>query len=228
MILFLLAIAVFIALHSVPAIPGIRQRLIDRLGRRAYLGLYSLASLISLIWVFHAAFQLDYVELWPQAAWQAYFPIILTPIAFFLLFAGLMSPNPLSITARRSGAKPGAISAVTRHPALWGFLLWAIGHVVANGDLRSVMLFGILALFSIFGMVMAERRARRKADATLDAVRATTSILPFVAIAQRRARLALDMPMLFALSVSAILTAWMLLGGHAALFGADPLAMTAI
>ena len=90
------------------------------------------------------------------------------------------------------------------------------------------MLFGILARFSIFGMVMAERRARRKADATLDAVRATTSILPFVAIAQRRARLALDMPMLFALSVSAILTAWMLLGGHAALFGADPLAMTAI
>lgn len=228
MILFLLAIAVFIALHSIPAIPGIRQRLIDLLGRRTYLSLYSLASLVSLIWVFHAAFQLDYVELWPQAAWQAYFPIILTPIAFFLLLAGLMSPNPLSITARRNGTGPGAISAITRHPALWGFLLWAIGHLVANGDLRSVMLFGILALFSIFGMVIAERRARRKADATLDKARAMTSILPFVAIAQRRARFALDMPMLLALTVSAVLTAWMLLGGHAALFGADPLAMTAI
>lgn len=228
MILFLLAIAVFIALHSIPAIPGIRQRLIDLLGRRTYLSLYSLASLVSLIWVFHAAFQLDYVELWPQSAWQAYFPIILTPIAFFLLLAGLMSPNPLSITARRNGTRPGAISAITRHPALWGFLLWAIGHLVANGDLRSVMLFGILALFSIFGMVMAERRARRKADATLDKARAMTSILPFVAIAQRRARFALDMPMLLALTVSAVLTTWMLLGGHAALFGADPLAMTAI
>ena len=96
--------------------------------------------------------------------------------------------------------------------------------------LRGVVsiLFGILALFSIFGMVMAERRARRKADATLDKARAMTSILPFVAIAQRRARFALDMPMLLALTVSAVLTAWMLLGGHAALFGADPLAMTAI
>nr|WP_210319153.1 NnrU family protein [Devosia faecipullorum] len=226
--MFLLAIAVFIALHSVPAIPGIRQRLIEFLGRRTYLGLYSLASLLSLIWVFHAAFRLDYFELWPQEAWQAYFPIILTPVAFFLLLAGLMSPNPLSITARRNGAKSGAISAITRHPALWGFLLWAIGHVVANGDLRSVMLFGILTLFSIFGMVMAERRARRNADTDLDRARENTSILPFVAIAQRRARFTLDMPMLVALILSALLTAWMLLGGHAALFGADPLAMTTI
>ena len=225
---FLLALALFLALHSVPAIPTIRQGLIDRLGRRAYLAAYSLASLAALAWVFHAAFGLDYVELWPPAAWQAYFPIILTPIAFFLLIAGLISPNPLSVSFRRGAARPGAITAITRHPVLWGFLLWALGHFIANGDLRSLILFGVFALFSLFGIVMAERRVRKNADKALNDLRNSTSIIPFAAIVQRRSRFAIDMPMIAALVLAAALTAWMLLGGHAALFGVDPLAMTAI
>lgn len=228
MIQFLSALALFLLLHSVPAIPAIRQFLVARLGRRLYLALYSLASLLTLGWVFHAALQLDYIELWPPAAWQAWFPILLTPIAFFLLLAGLLSPNPASVTLRRAAGRPGAILAISRHPVLWGFLLWTAGHIVANGDLRSLMLFGVFALFSIFGMVMAERRSGRKADPALQELLNSTSILPFAAILQGRNRLRLDAAMILALGISGLLTTWLLLGGHAALFGADPLAMTGI
>jgi uncharacterized membrane protein len=228
LIQFVLSLAVFLALHSVPAIPAIRQGLIARLGRRTYLIAYSIASLLALGWVFHAGFQLDYVEIWAPSAWQAWFPLILTPIAFFLLIAGLISPNPTSVTLRRHGDQVGTIVAITRHPVLWGFLLWAFGHIVANGDLRSLILFGVFALFSLFGMVMADRRTKKKADPRAQDVQGSTSILPFAAIVQGRTQLRVDRAMIIALVISAVLTAWMLVGGHAVLFGADPLLMTQI
>jgi uncharacterized membrane protein len=120
------------------------------------------------------------------------------------------------------------VVSITRHPVLWGFLLWAFSHVIANGDLRSLLLFGTFALFAIFGMITTERRLQRKKPEILAALSGTTSILPFLAIAQRRTHLRFDQQMLIALLATAALTAVLLLGGHAALFGADPLAMAAI
>lgn len=222
---FLAAMGVFLALHSVPAIPAIRQTLVARLGCGPYLVLYSLASIASLTWVFFAAFALDYVELWPPAAWQAWIALILSPVALFLLVAGLISPNPGSITFRRGETRPGAVVAITRHPVLWGFVLWSGSHVLANGDLRSLMLFGVLGLFAVMGIVMTERRSRRRLEPTWSELAETTAILPLAAILAGRARVRFDTPMLIALLVAVLVTLALLLGGHAALFGADPLAL---
>lgn len=224
---FLLALALFLALHSIPAIPPIRAGLVAIAGRRAYLFVYSLASVASLAWVFHAAFALDYVELWPPAPWQAWIAVALVPVALFLLIAGLISSNPLSISFRRRESRPGAIVSITRHPVLWGFFLWALGHVVANGDLRSLLLFGSLGLFAIMGMAITERRNRRRLGAEWATAIASSSVLPFVAIVQRRARLNLDRALLASLAAAMALTAVLLAGGHAALFAADPLLMAA-
>lgn len=221
---FLLALAVFLALHSVPAIPAIRQTLVGRLGRRLYLVLYSIVSLVTLGWVFHAALRLDYVPLWDPAPWQAWVALIASPIALFLLVAGLISPNPASITFRRGDATRGAITTITRHPVLWGFLLWAFGHLVANGDLRSLMLFGAFGLFALFGMLMAERRGSKRNPAWGEII-APTSIVPFAAVVAGRARLRIDRSMIIGFVIALALTTWLLSGGHAALFGADPLAM---
>lgn len=219
---FIVSLLVFLALHSVPVIPAIRQKLIKTLGRRTYLILYSLASLAALGWVFRAALRLDYVELWSPEPWHAWLPIILSPLAFFLLVTGLISPNPVSISFRRGDHQPGAVVSITRHPVLWGFFLWAVGHVIPNGDLRSLMLFGVLALFSVFGMVMNERRNR------LNPLLDSTSVIPFAAVLRGQTKLRIDTAMLVAFLTAAALTTWLLLGGHAVLFGADPLAMAGV
>jgi uncharacterized membrane protein len=224
---FLAAMGLFLALHSVPAIPPIRQILVTRLGRGLYLALYSLASLASLTWVFYAAFNLDYVEIWSPAAWQAWIALTLSPVAFFLIVAGLFSPNPVSITFRRGDAPPGAILAITRHPVLWGFILWSGSHVVANGDVRGVMLFGALGLFAAIGILMTERRGRRRLGEAWPGLAAATSVLPLAAIAFGRARFRFDIPMLVAVLAATLATVGLLWGGHAALFGADPLALAA-
>jgi uncharacterized membrane protein len=220
-----LALVVFVALHSVPALPALRARLIGLLGRRLYLIAYSLVSLASLAWVFYAALRVDYIPLWDPAPWQAWVTLVLTPIGLFLLLAGLFTPNPLSISVRCAGTAPGAIVDVTRHPVLWGFMLWAASHIVPNGDVRSLVLFGALLLFALAGIPLTDRRARKRLGDDWPALAARTSILPFAAIISRRAHFRLDGPMLAALLLTALIAAWFLTGGHALLFGADPLAL---
>ncbi|MCR6670579.1 NnrU family protein [Devosia ginsengisoli] len=223
---FLLALALFLALHMVPAIPALRAKLVATMGRRAYLVVYSLVSLLTLAWLFHAALQLDFVPLWDPAPWQAWFPLVLTPIALVLLLAGLTSPNPASITLRKPDLKPGAITTVTRHPVLWGFALWAGSHLVPNGDLRSLLLFGALLAFALLGMVITDRRSRRLGAQWAEIAR-TTSILPLAAVLAGRTKLRFDGTLGMAIFIAAALTAWLLLGGHEVLFGADPLTMAA-
>jgi uncharacterized membrane protein len=183
---------------------------------------------LALAWLFAATFMLDFVPLWDPAPWQAWAPLLLTPIGLVFLLAGLASPNPASITLRRpDNARPGAITAITRHPVLWGFALWAGSHLLPNGDLRSLLLFGSLLAFALLGMVTGDRRARRALGEQWPAIAGSTSVIPFAAILAGRASLRLDPPLLLGLLIAAALTAWLLLGGHAALFGADPLAMAA-
>lgn len=225
---FIAALVVFLALHMVPAIPPLRARMVASVGRRTYLMVYSLVSVLALGWLFHAALQLDFIPLWDPAPWQAWVTIVLSPIGLVFLLAGLLSPNPASISLRKPDMKPGAITTITRHPVLWGFALWAGSHLVPNGDLRSLLLFGALFAFAMVGMLITDRRARRRIGPQWVGIAHRTSILPFGALMTGRARPAMDAPLLAGIVLGAIVTAWLLLGGHSAIFGADPFAMVGL
>jgi len=224
MVEFLLALFAFLILHSLPAIPAIRERLISVLGRAAYFSLYSLVSVLVLGWVFYAALNVDYIPLWEPSAWQAWVTLLAAPVGVFLVLAGLFSVNPLSVSIRQ-GQRPGAIVSATRHPVLCGFAIWAFGHVVANGDLRSLILFGGFALFALGSIPMMEKRARRRLGEQWQRQSEKTSIIPFAALFTGRTALTGDAPLAVAAGVTAALTFWLLAGGHAALFYADPLVL---
>lgn len=221
----LIALAAFLALHSVPAIPPVRAGAIAVLGRRTYLALYSLVSVLVLAWVFQAALTTDYIPLWEPAGWQAKVTLVTAPIGMFLVLAGLASANPLSITMRHDAA-PGAVTTITRHPVLWGFLFWSLGHLVPNGDLRSLILFGGLALFTISGFALLDRRARKRLGGRFEQMARASSLVPFAAVLSGRNRLRVDASLLLSALAAAAITVWLLSGGHALLFGADPLLAT--
>ena len=224
---FLASLGAFILLHSLPALPPVRARLIGALGRTAYLALYSLVSTAVIVLVFRTAFSLDYIPLWDAAPWQADVTLALAPAGLFLVIAGLLGRNPFSVTLRPDGARMDAIVHITRHPVPLGFALWSFGHVVPNGDLRSLILFGILGLFSLGGIAMQEKRARRRLGSRFEALSAETSILPLAAVLRGRAGFRPDASLLLSLAITAALTAAILGGLHAALIGADPLALAA-
>jgi uncharacterized membrane protein len=222
-----LALIAFILLHSVPALPPVRNGAIAIFGRKTYLLIYSVVSTLLLVWVFHAALNTPYVELWGPSGSHATATLVLAPIGIFLVLAGLFTPNPASITFRH-GDRPGALVAVTRHPVLWGFLFWSGGHVIANGDLRSLILFGGLGLFSAAGFLMLDRRAKRRLGQGWSTFCADHPLLPLATFATGRKRIKVDAPMALAFALTAAMTLWLLLGGHALLFGADPLSMATI
>ncbi len=224
MIPFASAFAVFLLLHSIPAVPAVRSEIISRIGRPAYFIGYSAASLAALVWLFSTALSLDYVPLWDLRPWHAAVTFVLAPLGAFLVIAGLLSANPLSV-AIRSSEDIGAVVGITRHPVLWGFAIWAFGHIAANGDLRSLLLFGGLALFALGSIAMTEKRARRRLGDRWQALSQNTSIVPMAAFFSGR-RPGWDMPMLLSAAIAAALVVWLLFaGGHALLFGADPIAI---
>ena len=224
---FALALTLFVLSHLVPSLPGARARIIAMIGRKAYLIGYATLSVVLLAWVLLAAVSAPVSVLWMPAGWQAWITLVVSPIALFLIIAGLISPNPLSLSARRNRlGEAGAVVTITRHPVFWGFALWSASHIPPNGDLRSLLLFGSLTILAVSGFWLSDKRARRALEGQWQALARTTSIIPFLAVILGRTRLRWDSWLTLALLLAIALTSWLVLGGHAALFSADPISAT--
>ena len=219
---FFAALALFLISHMIPARPAVRQRLAGMLGERTYQILYSILSLILLVWLISAAARAPYVPLWDPTIEQYWLPVIVMLPAFMLIAGGAIAPNPLSISfsRRRFDPERPGIVAVTRHPVLWGFALWAFAHVVPNGDLVSLIMFGGFGLFALAGMALIDRRKRRQLGAEWEALVRRTSVIPFVPTSGLRLPWELR-----GLAVAAVVGALLyvaLLHLHPWLFGPDP------
>lgn len=165
---FIAALAIFFLSHAIPVRPPVRPWLVARLGERGYLVGYSLLSLGVLAWLIGAAGRAPYVEVIPPAMWLRWVPIAVMPVACWLAVVGMRAVNPLSFGGFGRGAfdpaRPGVL-AFCRHPLLLALFLWATAHLLANGDLAHVILFGLLAGFSVLGMGLIDRRKRRQMGA---------------------------------------------------------------
>ncbi len=228
MLEFGIALGVFLTAHVVPSRPVVRRRLVGIAGEGAYLAAYSVVSLALLVWVIHAAVTAPYIGLWYPRPWHFVVSVAVMPLALVLLVAGLMQPNPLSVTIVRGPFKvhgPGIV-AVTRHPVLWGFTLWGAAHILPNGDASSVILFGGLTLFALAGIPILDRRRRRTlGEDRWSEIATATSVLPFAALVAGRARVPRDARTWVGVILGLAAYAMLLFGGHLWLFGADPLAL---
>ncbi len=178
----LLASVAFVALHFVLSALGVRARGIAALGERAYLGVYSLLALGAFAWLIIEWRAAPYVEFYATPAWTRWVPNLTMPIAYTLLIMGytIRSPTVAGVSAGTEG--PTGILRITRHPALWGFGLWGLSHLAANGDLRALALFGGLALLSFGGMAHIDARRRVTGGEAWARFAAASSTVPFAAI----------------------------------------------
>lgn len=183
MLEFVLALLVFLAAHVVPGRTGLRAALVARAGERRYLLGYSLLSLALLFWLISAAIQAPVVPLWAPSLDHYWFALVLMLPASMLLVGGVASPNPLSVSFGAAGYDPAApgLVGVTRHPLMWGFLLWALAHVLPNGELVPLIMFGGFGLFALAGMMVIDRRKRRQHGDEWERLASSTSVLPFAA-----------------------------------------------
>lgn len=170
----------------------IRPWLIERIGTGKYLFFYSALSIGLLWWLIEAAIAAPRIQLWPWVHSLYWIPNIMMPIAFILLISGFIVANPLSIAPREKGfdpERPGLITAVTRHPVLWGFFFWASSHLIVNGEFPLALMFLIFALFSLAGIPLIDRaRKRALGEAVWQEMASQTHAIIFCSRALRTGR----------------------------------------
>lgn len=184
----LTAAILFVGLHLLASTP-LRPALVGRIGEGPYRGLFSLFAAVFFVWMLWAYGNAPFEPVWPVRPWMAWVPILVVPVAMILLVASLTTRNPSMAGmegAVRAPEPAVGIMTVTRHPLFWAIALWALAHVVANGDLASIYLFGPLALLSLLGMPMQDHKKFRTLGADWAPYAMRTSAIPFLAAAQGR------------------------------------------
>ncbi|WP_136444057.1 NnrU family protein [Pacificoceanicola onchidii] len=165
---FIVAFIAFFVTHSVPVRPPVRPYLVQKLGAAGFGAAYSLLSLGVLTWLIVAARNAPFVPLWDWSSWQVHLALTLMLIACLLAAMAIARPNPFSFGGARNDTfdpqKPGVIR-LTRHPLLLALAVWSVAHVLTNGDLAHVILFGTFAAFSLLGGRLVDRRRKREIGA---------------------------------------------------------------
>jgi uncharacterized membrane protein len=222
MLSLLLAAIFFAGIHLGVAGTTIRDRAVAALGQNGYRVAFSIASVIGLAWLVMAYNRAPYVFTWGMLEWWKPFAIILMLPASLLVVIGLTTPNPTSVAQEgRLAQPPQGIVRVTRHPFLTGVGLWALVHLVGNGDVASLVFFAVWAVVALAGTVSIDRKRERLLGAAWEAFAAQTSIVPFAAIAAGRNRFTPGEIGAWRWSLAVVVYALML-GGHAHVIGVSP------
>lgn len=222
MISLTLAALAFIAIHLGVSGTTMRDAMVARIGLKAYMIVFSLASVGAMVWLVSAYQAADYVPTWGRLEWWKPFMIALMLPAFLLVVVGLATPNPTSVAGEALvAAAPRGIVRITRHPFLIGVGLWSGLHLVGNGDWASFLFFAALLVVSLAGTVSIDAKRRRAlGDAAWDQFASRTSIVPFGAILARRNTVSwseMGWRPVAGLAVYAVM-----LGGHAHVVGVSP------
>ena len=146
MTLLVAGLVVFIAIHLIPGVPNLRAALIDRLGEKPYRGAFAAVAALSvvlIIWGFSRTS--PEAAAYAPPAWGRHAALVLALLAFVFVAAAHMATH---------------IRTLVRHPMLVGVLLWALGHLLANGEVRSVVLFGGFAIFAVVELLSLAARGK--------------------------------------------------------------------
>src|SRR5918998_6040241 len=146
MTILILGLIVFIGTHAFTMARAQRARAIALLGEGPYKGLYSLVSLIGLVlivWGYGEYRAGGYVQVWTPPVWTRHLAI---PLVWF------------SFVAFAAAYLPGRIRRALKHPMLAGLKVWAFAHLLANGDLGSIVLFAPLLAWAVAARISTKWR----------------------------------------------------------------------
>ena len=144
MVWLLLGVLAWSATHLLPSagVP-VRAGLIERLGEDRYKGLFALTILLSIVLMVLGWRSAEPVHLYAPPGWSRLAANVLMVVALVLFAASGLTTN---------------LKRVLRHPQLTGAATWAGAHLLANGDSRSLVLFGGIGLWAVVAMLLINRR----------------------------------------------------------------------
>lgn len=173
-----LAAAAFVGTHFLMSHP-LRPMMVRRLGEGAFQGVYSLVSLVTfgaMVWAYRGLG--DQVPLWSPGAIAWVLGAILMWLAS-ILFAGSFVGNPALAGARASGRPPAGVLAITRHPMMWSFAVWAVVHAGLVATPKALLLDAAILLLALGGSAGQDRKKRALMGETWHEWSAQTAFVPF-------------------------------------------------
>jgi uncharacterized membrane protein len=203
MALLILGLVLFLGAHSTRVFAeNWRQATLERLGEKAYKGVYTLVSLVGFGLMMFGFDQVrwDSPVLWAPPVWAKHGAAVLMLLSLVLLACAYAPRN--------------AIKVKLHHPMVLSVKVWALAHLLANPRLADVVLFGAFLLWSVLNF-RAARRRDRLAAASLSAGEGSGSLEPEVSSAATWR----------AIGIGVVVWAFLLSRGHAWLFGVSPLGM---
>ena len=140
--ILILGIVIFFSIHCVPIIPSLRNNLSSFLGDNGYKAFYSLLAFAGLGLIVYGFSIANSYPLWKPFPYSHAIAVWVMPFSFILLTASSMKTN---------------IKRYVRHPMLTGVLIWSLTHLIANGDVRSLLLFASFGLYSLVDMLFTKK-----------------------------------------------------------------------
>ena len=194
MMALIVGLALFLGVHLLPTNPVLRDGLVARFGANTYKIGFSLISLIGLVVIVLGYYKMQH--LYPGKN-----PILFEPPVWMRhITLALMLPAMIFLVAAQV---PSRIRNAVRHPMLLAIKLWALGHLLANGDGASLLLFGSFLAYAVYDRISVKKRA---ALGPLGAKQPESIMNDVIVVA-----------------VGVALYLALLYGGHAWLFGVSPL-----
>jgi uncharacterized membrane protein len=180
----------FVGSHFILSHP-LRKPLVGAIGDRAFQGLYSLVSFVTLGWMIVAYRSAPMTEpLWEVGNGLWAIVTVLMLIASVLLMGSLIR-NP----ALPTGGKPGpfpevalGVYAVTRHPMMWSFALWGLCHIAVFPVAKNVVVAAAMIVLALVGSALQDHKKEQLQPEQWPVWESKTSFVPFAAIAAGRAR----------------------------------------
>jgi len=148
MALLIGGLILFIGMHLVPTRPALRSALVGRMGEGPYKGLFALVSAVGLMLFVFGYGQMQGLgrgnpQLWVPPVWSKHLVFLLMIPAMILLAAAYV---------------PSRIRSAVGHPMLYALMLWALAHLLANGDLASILLFGSFLGYAVYDRISVLKR----------------------------------------------------------------------
>jgi uncharacterized membrane protein len=143
----IVGLVLFLGVHAFTMCRGARVQTIEWFGAKGYRGLYSLLAIVGLaliVWGFGHYRSAGMIAVWYPPFWARHLTFALVLIAFVLL---------------ATSHAPSHIRAWVKHPMITGVVLWSLGHLLANGDLGSILLFGGFLLWGVLARASMAMRA---------------------------------------------------------------------
>lgn len=159
--ILVLGCAIFIGIHMVPAFGTARDRLVDRLSLNGYMMLFTLLSLVGIALMVWGKSKAPHTNVWLPPAWGRDVAMVIMLPSLVLLAVAKFPTN---------------IKRFTPHPMMWGFILWSFAHLLSNGDLASIILFGSIGVYSVGALLSANQRGAQPSTEIVSAYRETVAI----------------------------------------------------